>query len=233
MNPRELLARLNVPAVRYEIGRGGIPELTNIDVAAALGMVEDEFSREVFCALWWPDGAAVARDVVNKQIFDKTVFEYAKRERELVAVRLELHMAESEAAHRRILSEFDKQVLANCKRNIEIKNARRWPWNANVYVRIAGAVIDEKRFPSRCPDCLGRAEAVINNKVVKCERCKGTGIKNRPNIWRATQLGISDTAYARIWCRVYEWVVRMIDDAEARAAAAISAAVARDSTISE
>ena len=229
MNPRELLARLNVPAVRYSIGSGGLPELTNIDIAGALGLVKNEFAREVFCAIWWPDGSTLSGTDVNKAIFERIVAEYVSRERAIVTAKLELHMAESEAVARRVLSTHDKQILAACQRNVGITKARHWPWNAEIYNRIGRAVIDEKRFPSRCPDCQGRAEVIIENKVIKCERCKGTGVKHRPIVWRATQLGITDTAFGKGWYSVYEWAVRLVGDAESDGAEAIRKVMARDS----
>ncbi len=48
----KLLARLNPTTVRYDIGRGGMPELTPQDIAGALAMVPAGLGRELICRLW-------------------------------------------------------------------------------------------------------------------------------------------------------------------------------------
>ena len=47
-DPRRLVARLNPTTVRYDVGRGGIPDLTAQDIAAALAFVPAGLGREVF-----------------------------------------------------------------------------------------------------------------------------------------------------------------------------------------
>lgn len=55
---REMLARLNPTTVKFDVGKGGgMPELTNIDIAGALAFVTPGLGREVLEACWWPDGA--------------------------------------------------------------------------------------------------------------------------------------------------------------------------------
>ena len=62
MNPREAMGRLGPTTVKFDIGRGGgKPDLTNQDIAAALGMVPAGLGRELLEACWWPDGAALRR----------------------------------------------------------------------------------------------------------------------------------------------------------------------------
>ncbi|REN10513.1 hypothetical protein DSI35_10890, partial [Mycobacterium tuberculosis] len=60
-NVRELMARLGPSTVKFDTGRGGTPDLTNQDIAAALGMVPAGLGRELLEACWWPDGAALRR----------------------------------------------------------------------------------------------------------------------------------------------------------------------------
>lgn len=229
-NPRELIARLNVPAARYEIGRGGIPELSNIDIAGALGMMEDDFAREVFCALWWPDGARLTRQEIGRTIFTKLIDEWVKREREIFAAKLEMHILEGQQEAKRFLDAYDKQIRGNVTRRLSIAKARHWPWNAQIYSRIGNAVVDEKRFPARCRDCEGRGHYRDGQgKITECERCHGTGVKARPNVWRASQLGIADTTFGAKWTGIYEWTVRLVTDAEASAAAELKNKLGFDS----
>jgi hypothetical protein len=231
MNPRELLARLNVPAVRYELGRGGIPELTNIDIAGALGMVKNEFAVEVFCAIWWPDGAKLSRVGVGRLIYDRIMDEYAKRQRAIAAAKLDLNIAEGEAVQNRTQIRYDEGAVGACKRMVDITKARHWPFNPHVYARIGNTVIDERRFPARCTSCQGRSELIIDSKLVKCETCHGTGIRNRPVVWRATQMGISDKAFAQSWTGIYDWAARLVADAESQCAHALRDALMREDTV--
>lgn len=225
MNPRELMARLNVPAVRFDVGRGGIPELTNTDIAGALGMMKDDFGREVFCAIWWPDGASLSRQGIGRTIFVKILEEWVRREKAIAAAKLESHILEASHEMKRFLDDYDKQCAGAVKRNLSIAKARHWPFNARVYSRIGNAVVDERRFPARCTECMGRGHKMQGEKLIDCERCNKTGIRPRPNVWRASQLGVSQQAFGQSWTPVYEWTVRLVSDAEATAAAELSAAI--------
>src|ERR1700684_3270264 len=65
----ELLGRLEASTVKFDIGRGGIPQLTPQDVAAALGLCEDKFAATIYHAAFggtvnWPE---VDRLIANEQ----------------------------------------------------------------------------------------------------------------------------------------------------------------------
>src|SRR5574337_1301509 len=66
MHVGKLMARLNAKNVRFDVGSGGVPELTSTDIAGALGMVPAGLGRELLCLVWWPDGACLtATDLAN------------------------------------------------------------------------------------------------------------------------------------------------------------------------
>ena len=79
MNVRKLMARLNASTVRFDIGRGGVPEFTPQDIAGSLAFVRDELAREVFCAIWAPDLARLARGEILARLREATIIEYSNR----------------------------------------------------------------------------------------------------------------------------------------------------------
>jgi hypothetical protein len=229
LNPRELLARLNVPAVRYEVGRGGIPELTNIDVAGALGMVRDRFDRELFTAIWWPDGFQLARGALAEEVRQLLLKEYAKREREYTAARLELHMVECELEARRRRTEFDRKILHDQQNKLDAARGARWPWNSELYANLFTVVVEELKHPQKCAVCQGRGQ-MRNEKglVHDCKKCSGTGVKHETKTWRAKSLGLEEHQYRHTWHPVYLWLYGRLAKHEARAAASLYAAINED-----
>lgn len=216
MNPRELLARLNVPAVRYEIGRGGIPKLTNLDIAAALGMVRDAFDRDIVSAVWWPDGAMLLGDSLAERVRLRLMTEYSKREREYYAAKLELHMVDGEIEAHRCKTEENRRIKAEHVRKLEQARDNRWPWNPEVYPRIFPSIIGELRNPQRCAMCEGRGQVKIDATIKTCRKCDGSGLRAETRDWRASQLKIQSHQFRNTWQKIYEWVYELIASAERR-----------------
>lgn len=226
MNTRELVARLNVPAIRLALGRGGIPDLTNIDVAGALGMVQDEFAREVFGAIWWEDGAVLTRQTVARNVLDRILTERGRREKAVVIARLELDVAECLLVGRRAArSGFDEKVLADHRGAVDRAKSQTWPFEAGVYARLFDAVAREIRFPRHCPACRGRGELMIEKLRVVCEDCDGAGIKEAKKVARAAAIRVDEEAFRRTWFKIYNWVFSMIRDAETRGAVSFARAL--------
>lgn len=229
-NPRELLARLNVPAVRYEIGRGGIPELTNIDIAGALGMIPAGFARDVLMVVWWPDGCQRLAESMAEGMRIAILTEYAARERAHAAAKLDHHLAEGAIAAKPkpLRTEKEKKIVEDLKSDIERARRRCWPWNSDRYVLIFPTVVEEMRQPRKCSACQGRGTYVLEGLVKDCRRCAGTGVRHGSIGWRAERLGIKDRHRFRVWEPVYEWVYRKVADAEAAGAKELTLTIARD-----
>ena len=82
MNPREKWARLGPSTVKFDIGMGGgKPDLTNQDIAAALGMVPAGLGRELLEACWWPDGAALRRHKLRDAVIALVTPELQRQQR--------------------------------------------------------------------------------------------------------------------------------------------------------
>lgn len=226
MSVRELIARLHVPAARYDAAaRGGIPELTNIDIAGALGMIQEEFAREVFCACWWPDGSARSSHDLGRDVLNRIVIEYARRERESVAARLELNIAQCGVDTKLRATTIDREILRSCEAAVTRANAQRWKWDSAAYVRMFDAIIKEIRSPRHCWKCSGRGELFIAALKTTCDVCAGTGKRPHAKKSRAQEIRVPEKDYLRGIGKVYEWAFGEVKDAEERAAKAFKNAV--------
>lgn len=218
MNVRKLMARLNVPTIHYDTVRGGAPELTPQDLAGAVGMVDDTFARDVFCAIWWPDGSALKLDDLIGRIRTALLAEYARRCRIAEVAKLELHCAECEWEARRIHSEADRQVLSRAKTAVERAKADAWPGQPRMYAVIAQAVLVELQAPDLCTACSGRGDLKTGGVVRTCPACEGRAIAAASDRRRAGRIGRDESTYRGTWRPVYEWAYTLLSDAEASAA---------------
>ncbi len=190
MNPRELLARLNVPAIRYSIGRGGIPDLVNIDVAGALGMAacrkmddgtyvpdaDMAFARQVFEACWWEDGAPRQDSETAREALRRVMEERNRRERMVLIARLELNIAECVLAGKRRPTDYDRQILEDCTGAVERAKAHTWPWEQRVRGSRAGREGEDHGPPS--PVVYSRMYRAAVNEIRNprhCPECRGRG----------------------------------------------------------
>lgn len=235
-NVRKLMGRLNAATCRFDIGRGGIPELTPQDIAAALAMVEDPMAREVFCAIWWPDGAKLTVAALQARLRSALVSEYGRRAKDLTAARLELHIIECEIAARRNVSSADRSERAAAAAKVESMRRKQWPWTPAMYGKICMAAVEERRKHLHCAKCNGRGtfEATEHSPAIECAGCAGTGAGSITKVDRAKALGIDESAYRSVWGGAYEWAINLIARLESRAAAEIGRALGdEDETVDQ
>jgi len=222
LNARKLMARLNASTVRFDVGRGGLPELTPQDVAGALGFVKDEFAREVFCAIWWPDGAAISRQSLNDRLRAMLLEEFARRCRQSEVARLEYHLAQANFEARRVHSRSDRAELARLAEQKTEADRERWPGEMAIYPQIAYGVLAELVSSNQCGRCGGRGVGLDGMVVVTCPKCDGRGSASSNDVRRATLIGKEPSAYRKTWARVYEWLYDKAASAESTAAKLIS-----------
>lgn len=225
MHAAELMARLNPSTVRYDIGRGGIPELTPQDIAAAIGMVPAGLPRELMCRLWWPAGAALTSAQLDRALMDLLLKEWTERElgmyKALGAVASASTPAERVAAQR---------MYAEA-------HARRWPkWIERLepvtitetYKLLREAVLTEIAEPRRCPGCGGTGEVRVRAGVAPCDRCLGQGTTKQGPTWRAAVLKMKEVSYKQTWHEPYEWLLAAVTDMAAGAADDLRKRLRRD-----
>ncbi|WP_440221854.1 hypothetical protein ACQQ2N_12225 [Dokdonella sp. MW10] len=225
MNARKLMARLNPSTVKFDIGAGGLPDLTPQDVAAAVGMVRDELAREVFCLVWWPAGAALTRGTLLELIAARQRAELERQWKAQQLARLELHIAEENASTRVALTDADRRILSTLRAKLGEAKALCWPDVPAMYPVLRAAVLEELAAPNHCTTCSGRGDHGDGDLVVKCEDCTGTGIRPVSDRKRAARIGRDESTYRETWKRVFEWTFALVSEAETAGAKAVSAAL--------
>lgn len=229
-DPREVLARLYPTTVRFNVGRGGgVPELTNIDIAGALGMVPAGLGREVLEACWWPDGAALRRHKLRDAVLSVVGPEITRQTRKVTEASLDLQLAEAALLwSNRACNGSSIDEVAMCKQRLSAARAQCWPNNTIKRLPlIAKAIIQEMRG-GKCQVCHGTGLVLGQNSGPICSSCGGRGISGVHDSWRAAAIEVDPSDYPKRWKRVYEWLFVKMRDAEANAAAEFGAALQRD-----
>lgn len=219
-HPAYLLARLNAKNVRFDVGVGGIPDLTPEDIAGALGMVPAGIGRDLLCLRDWPDTFFDVAPRALKRMNQMLMNEWMRRESDMNHGMLAVAMNGSRgqqlfaAAHS---SRWPSIVIAT---NGGLRDRQE------VYPKIAPAVIVELIAPNQCGNCGGRGVVGTRTGPTECSRCKSSGIVARGNTQRAEMLGIGESDYRRTWDRVYTWLLEPCSDLLVQAGRRLSQAAA-------
>ncbi len=140
----ELLARLNPTTCRFDIGNGGVAEMTNIDIAGALGMVRETLGRSVLEATAWdrnaPGVMQTLRTVLQARIVERMRW-----------ITSELQ----DAAIIELLSTDESDVRA-ARQNTDRLKAMALPPKPESINRVLDLVLFELYWPNHCPVCQGR-----------------------------------------------------------------------------
>lgn len=225
-NVRELMARLGPSTVKFDTGRGGTPDLTNQDIAAALGMVPAGLGRELLEACWLPDGAALRRHRLRDAVIALVTPELQRQQRRLAEARTDLGLAEvcigwggSATAEQRANRDAAQQRLGQVK-------AQCWPISTlESLPTLAMAVISEISHRPHCASCEGRGQALSGELMVACKVCGGTGVGPVSDRRRAAAIGRDESTYRAKWRGVYEWLVQKMTESEQEAAWALMIAL--------
>ena len=221
---RKLLARLNPRQSQYEIGSGGIPELTPQDIAAGLGMVRDVLGREILCHVWWPDGAKLTHQQLLDAMRDLQLGEWTLRMRRLEAANLAYHIAceVADGTHGR-----SRGQITRARAEVEDAKGAMWPriGPQSRYRAIREGVLAEMLDPHLCPTCGGSGEVRADAVVRVCGRCLGSGHAKVTDTDRADRVGCTKQAYGRVWAAPYEWLLDECAHAERRAASGLAHAL--------
>jgi hypothetical protein len=221
------LARLNPGTIRYDIGRGGVAELTNIDIAGALGFVSNKFGREILCHCWWPAGAELTAAQLDEALAEKVRQEMDRLQRARQIAALDLHIAQENLAAKRAPTGRDRMDVLQCQRALDEAKEWEWPTGPAVYVRIRRAVLGELCKPGHCQLCAGRGTVMVEQTVSDCPGCTGSGTTPASARSRAREIGVDHSRYLRMWYKPYEWTLALAADASNEAAAQLKRALAR------
>lgn len=229
MNPRETMARLGPSTVKFDIGRGGgKPDLTNQDIAAALGMVPAGLGRELLEACWWPDGAALRRHKLRDAVIALVAPELQRQQKRLAEARTDVGLAEvrigwggAATAEQRANRDAAQQRLGRVK-------AGCWPISTlESLPTLAAAVISEIAKRPHCAACEGRGQAMVGELLVPCKVCGGSGLGPVSDRRRAAAIGRDESTYRAKWRGVYEWLLQKMTEAEQEACWALGNALSK------
>lgn len=197
---RELLGRLGPTNVRFDAGRGGgVADLTNIDIAGALGMVPAGLGREVLEAAWCPDVAAMRRHKLRDAVVGLVVPELQRQTRRLCEAHLDLQLAEAALAWSNSATAEQRRHVDRARQVLAQVRAETWPTNTAEHLpALARAAVDEIRDGGRRSD---RSTAIA--------------------------IGVDPADYPRRWRAVYVWLLQRMIDAEAAAAGQLAVALRR------
>lgn len=198
MHVGRMLARLNPSTVRFDVGRGGTPELTSQDIAAALGMVRNRLGAEVMHYVWqgYPMCGMPRLDAL---IADVQLGEWRRLADRMLNAQIAVAAATDRAHERRA-----RIMLDDAK-------AAMWPALGPIYGRIRLGTLVELQRGRRCDDCGGRGYVMDGSRRMPCGSCGGIGLSangGASDRMRAEALERSHTTYARIWSPVYEWTMQ-------------------------
>jgi hypothetical protein len=221
MNGRMLMARLNARSVRWDGVRGGVSEFSAQDIAAALGMIKHPFARELFCFLWWPDGARSSSSDIERMMLHRILEECVARATEASLSRLTYKVAELELTRVRSISKLSETTLERYRVPMEIAEKRKWPAPRAVYRLLVQSVLTEMASPTLCPQCHGVGQYVLQGQEFSCTRCDGSGATTLSDLARARQLDMTWHAYRKAWKAPYEWAIQDCRAAEMAAERAL------------
>lgn len=225
-DPREMLARLNPANVRFDVGRGGVPELTNQDIAAALAFVPAGVGRELLIACWWPDGAAGRSIALRDAVYDHVRPEVVRQTRDLVDARVQLGIVRARAGWMRCPDSELRRELAAAEVALESVKVRCWPSTTwEMLPALTRAVVAEIAQLNHCSECRGRCEVRVGSLLAPCKACGGAGVVPISDRKRAEAIGRDESTYRAKWRPVYEWLLSELRDAEREAARALVKAV--------
>jgi hypothetical protein len=203
----ELLTRLNPKTARFDIGSGGRQELSDQDIAAALGMVENKTGAMVLEYLH------CASDQRQFQI-ESAIFGLIRREQEQ---RVEAVVTAEIAFH---LAAGRKGSLYRVREYTAAKQSE-WPpmtgETARLYVRLVFAVLSEIRAGNQCKTCNGHGVVPSGEGNLTCDACSGSGTVHEPQRARAASMGVPLASYQRNWAEPYRWLLSELTTSMAEA----------------
>ncbi|MFK3846626.1 hypothetical protein [Stenotrophomonas sp. NPDC078853] len=228
-NVRELMARLGPSTVKFDTGRGGTPDLTNQDIAAALGMVPAGLGRELLEALWWPESGARRMQQLRQAVIALMAPEFTRQQKALAEARTELGIAKTCMGWGGgTVTDMQRKEFLRAEAKLEATRALSWPNNTMEQLgTLAGAVITELANAGCCNQCEGRGSTPHRGGAVECDGCDGSGIEPMSGRQRALAIGSDQSAYRRFWRPVYEWMLERLREAESDAAHALRMALGR------
>lgn len=221
---RAVLGRLYPRSPNMEMGSGGIPTLTPADITAALGMVQENLGREIFCALWWPPASRVTVQKLDLAMEEAQFGQFRELMDAMVVAQIAVMRADGEADGMHGRFGVMNAQAARARGMLEEAQANMWPRPSldrakSPYAKLRAAVLEELRSNNICKVCKGIATIRIDHRFIVCPGCAGTGHRSASYRDRAESIGKDRTEYFKGgWRRAYDWAFQRFGTLENRAA---------------
>lgn len=209
----ELLTRLNPKTARFDIGVGGIHEITDQDIAAALGMVANKLGARILLRMHAPE--MVDWHKLDMEVFDLVRSEWRRREEDRVTAELRLLLAGARRSMRGMIPSRD---------------GGNWPaFKTGRYMALARAVVQEVIHGDSCQVCRGRQRVTlqVTGEVIVCGHCSGTGIEPEAARQRSRRMGMDHKSFLETWAAPYRWTHSEVLAAAIEASSQFRAALGR------
>lgn len=194
-HPAYVYAKLNPKNVRFDVGSGGAPDLTESMAAAGVAFTPKGLGRELAARKWNPAFAELTAENF-KHLIDTAMFaEFSRRMEALVHAQIREQLANNAWSRRRA-----RALVAEAQKDM-------WPRLGPTYGLMGKAVVTELCDPRKCPDCNGLKFTMSGAKQVKCKRCEATGDVERGPVWRAEQLKMAHQSFRAHWEDPYKWLL--------------------------
>lgn len=205
-------------------------KLTALDIAGALGMCTNGLAREVFCAIWWPDGAKLAAAELSRALIDRLREEATGRKGAALDAWLRVEFAKADV---RLSGSAEgkrdaERALSRAQTALKAARSHEWPIDGERYAQLLGAALRNIGEARPCHTCHGERTVLLLGKPTECAACKGRG--QRPVITEeiADSIGITRQSFHERWRGVYEWLHDDLSALERIGASQLADALQRD-----
>ncbi|AZD22538.1 hypothetical protein C4K22_3407 [Pseudomonas chlororaphis subsp. aurantiaca] len=213
MDGRTLLCCRGQNSSGWSVIQRGYSELSSQEVSAALRMINDEFSRELFCYVWWPGSASHNKRDIERMLLRQVLEQCKVRAIQALTTQLTHDIAELELTAFRHRSQSPASSLTSYRSAMEEAKEQRWPSPSSVYQRLTRGVLGELSTAVICSTCQGAGYQLVHERSGPCQKCQGSGRRPCSDLARAQTLGITWHAYAKAWKAPFEWALKLCEQA--------------------
>lgn len=192
-NPIKQLAKLNAKTQSFDDGRGGVPDLTPLDIAAGLAGLPKIYQEYAYIRFVMPPPSK------------KTLCERAKDKGQAsIAVRYE-------SASEFNLGWFREQLKQHVEQTLHLKAQRSRTFDLAVTL-----ALDEQINPNLtlCQRCNGTGVKEYGGPA--CKSCRGNGAVRLTDAQRAKRLEVDKSNFTRKWRVEYSKIFGVLQDMDDR-----------------
>lgn len=213
----KLLARLAAKGPVLGITSGGIPSLTNTDIAGAAGSALSRGRLAVWIVLAkWLPGEIVSSAVST----GPATRDAMEREQRLFGILSNMTAAK--------MTTWPETAPAPLVERWSARWDGDWPKSRDYARALTAAAFREWLAPQRCHVCNGNGTVEVRAKTEICGECDGQGLVGQGQKRRARALNVRQTDFTHYIAPQYEWLLSVLQQLERDGANAILHAIGRE-----